>query len=129
MEKFRGVDSAPSTTEVAVIVLLAPLAHFLPEAQRGAEQLEDRAYSDPGCVVVQHGDGVAATERFELLQLLGGGSPCCWGCQGVPWGARVGGGGGRWLRGNLDHVKELVGELWDVFLSLSAASLVHASLP
>ena len=39
---------------------------------------------------------------------------CCWGRRSVPWGSCGGGGRGRRLRGDLDHLKELVGELQDV---------------
>ena len=67
-----GVESAPSTTAVIVLVLLAALAHLLPEAQRGAELLEDHAYSDPGCVGVQLGDGEATTESLDHLEELVG---------------------------------------------------------
>jgi hypothetical protein len=62
-----GVEAAPSLGAVAVLVLIAPLAHLLPEAQRGAEPFEDHAYSDPFGVVVQLGDGEAATESLEIL--------------------------------------------------------------
>ena len=80
----------------------------------GAELLEDHAYSDPSRVVVQLGVGEATTDNLQILQLLGGGAPRCWGRRSDPWGVRGGGGGGRWLRGNLDHLEELVGELRDV---------------
>ena len=71
IEKSWGVESAPSTAAVAVIVLIAAPAHLLPEAHGGAELLEDHAHSDPSGVVVELGDGQAATEGLEVLQLLG----------------------------------------------------------
>ena len=75
------MEAAPSPTAVAVLVLLAPLAHLLPEAQRGAELLEDHAHSQPGGVVVQLGYGEAAAESLDILQLFGGGKVggCCCG--------------------------------------------------
>jgi len=114
--EYMGVEPTPAPAAVAVLVLIAALAHLLPEAQRGAELLEDHADADPGGVVVQLGDGQAATESLDILQLLvggrgsGGGSRSCV----APGGAR------RWCdrRGRgiaLDHLEELVGEPWDVF--------------
>jgi len=52
-----GVEGAPTPGAVAVLVLLAPLAHLLPEAQRGSKLLQDHAYSNPCGVVVHLGDG------------------------------------------------------------------------
>ena len=42
-----GVESAPPLAAVAVPVLLAPLTHLLPLAQRGSELLQDHAYFEP----------------------------------------------------------------------------------
>jgi hypothetical protein len=61
----------------------------------------------------------AATESLDILQLLGGGGGCggCWvcGCRSDPW---VPCNGGCLLRGNIYHLEEIVGELWDVLFSL-----------
>ena len=56
-----GAEAAAPPGAVAVIVLLAALAHVLPRAHRGAELLKDHAYSEQSCVVVQLGDGEATT--------------------------------------------------------------------
>ena len=114
MGRSWGVEAAPSPAAVAVLVLLAALDRLLPEAHRGAELRENHAYSDPGGVVVQLGDGLATTESPEIFELLGGGRRCwggwgcwrgwgCWGRRSDPW---VG-----WHWRALDHLEEIVGEL------------------
>ena len=48
-------DSAPTLAAVAMLVLGDTLAHVSPEARRGAELLQDDAYSDPTGVIVKLG--------------------------------------------------------------------------